>query len=43
MKISMLTFPSVNDRERRVRMRKIDGFFDRGKTRVNVKRSKSNR
>ncbi|MFR7383621.1 MAG: AAA domain-containing protein [Anaerostipes sp.] len=39
---SMLTFPSVNDRERRVRLRKIDGFFDRGKTRVNVNRSKGN-
>lgn len=38
---SMLTFPSVNDRERRVRMRKIDGFFDRGKTRVNVNEAKA--
>lgn len=38
---SMLTFPSVNDREGRVRMRKIDGFFDRGKTRVNVNEAKA--
>ena len=38
---SMLTFPSVNDRERRVRMQKIDGFFDRGKTRVNVNEAKA--
>lgn len=38
---SMLTFPSVNDRERRVRLRKIDGFFDRGKTRVNVNEAKA--
>lgn len=32
---SMLTFPSVNDRERRVRLVKADGFFERGKARVN--------
>lgn len=32
---SMLTFPSVNDREKRVRLVKADGFFDRGKGRVN--------
>ncbi|MCQ4830357.1 AAA domain-containing protein [Hungatella sp. SL.1.14] len=32
---SMLTFPSVNDRERRVSLVKADGFFDRGKGRVN--------
>ena len=31
----MLTFPSVNDREQRVSMKKVDGFFDRGKSRVN--------
>lgn len=31
----MLTFPSVNDRERRVSMEKVEGFFDRGKGRVN--------
>jgi very-short-patch-repair endonuclease len=31
----MLTFPSVNDRERRVRLIKVNGFFDRGKGRVN--------
>ena len=32
---SMLTFPSVNDREKRVSMVKVDGFFDRKKGRVN--------
>ena len=32
---SMLTFPSVNDRQRRVSMVKVEGFFDRGKSRVN--------
>lgn len=32
---SMLTFPSVNDREKRVSLVKADGFFDRGKGRVN--------
>ncbi len=32
---SMQTFPSVNDRERRVKMVKVDGYFDRGKGRVN--------
>lgn len=32
---SMLTFPSVNDREKRVKLIKVDGFFDRGKGRVN--------
>lgn len=32
---SMLTFPSVNDREKRVRMVRTDDFFDRGKGRVN--------
>ena len=32
---SMLTFPSVNDRERRVSLIKVDGFFDRSKGRVN--------
>jgi len=32
---SMFTFPSVNDRERRVSLVKVDGFFDRGKGRVN--------
>ena len=31
----MLTFPSVNDRQRRVSMVKVEGFFDRGKSRVN--------
>lgn len=38
---SMLTFPSVNDRERRVRLIKVDGFFDRGKSRVNDGEAKS--
>lgn len=37
---SMLTFPSVNDRERRVSLVKADGFFDRGKGRVNVGEAK---
>ena len=32
---SMQTFPSVNDREKRVKMVKVDGYFDRGKGRVN--------
>jgi hypothetical protein len=32
---SMLTFPSVNDRERRVNLVKVKGFFDRGKGRIN--------
>ncbi len=32
---SMFTFPSVNDRERRVSLVKTDGYFDRGKGRVN--------
>ena len=32
---SMLTFPSVNDREKRVRMVKVDSFFNRKKGRVN--------
>ena len=32
---SMLTFPSVNDREKKVRLVKTDGFFERGKGRVN--------
>lgn len=31
----MLTFPSRNDREKRVKLEKLDGFFDRGKGRVN--------
>lgn len=31
----MLTFPSKNDREKRVRLEKLDGFFDRGKSSVN--------
>lgn len=32
---SIFTFPSVNDRERRVSLVKAEGFFDRGKGRVN--------
>lgn len=32
---SMLTFPSVNDREKKVTLQKVDGFFDRKKGRVN--------
>lgn len=32
---AMLTFPSVNDRERRVSLVKTEGFFERGKGRVN--------
>ena len=31
----LLTFPSVNDRESKVRLVHVDGFFDRGKTRTN--------
>lgn len=31
----MLTFPSVNDRETRVSLVKVDGTFDRGKSRQN--------
>lgn len=38
---SMLTFPSVNDRERRVNLVKADGFFDRGKGRVNEGEAKA--
>lgn len=32
---SMLTFPSVNDREKRVSLVKVDGFFNRKKGRIN--------
>ena len=32
---SMLTFPSVNDREKRVSLVKVEGFFNRKKGRVN--------
>ena len=32
---AMFTFPSVNDRERRVSLIKTEGFFDRGKGRIN--------
>lgn len=38
---AMLTFPSVNDRERRVKLVKLDGFFDRGKGRVNETEAKA--
>lgn len=32
---SMFTFPSVNDGEQKVSLVKVDGFFERGKDRVN--------
>ncbi len=32
---SMFTFPSVNDRSQKVRLMKVDGFFDRKKGRIN--------
>lgn len=32
---SMFTFPSVNDREKKVTLVNVDGYFDRGKGRVN--------
>lgn len=32
---SLYTFPSVNDRESKVNFVKVDGYFDRGKTRQN--------
>ncbi len=38
---SMLTFPSVNDREKCVKLIKVDGFFDRGKGRVNEGEAKA--
>lgn len=38
---SMFTFPSVNDRERRVSLVKVEGFFDRGKGRVNEEEAKT--
>lgn len=31
----MLTFPSKNDRERHVSLKKVSGYFERGKSRVN--------
>ncbi len=31
----LFTFPSVNDRESKVRLNHVDGVFDRGKTRTN--------
>lgn len=31
----LYTFPSVNDRETKVSLHKVDGLFDRGKTRIN--------
>ena len=37
----MFTFPSVNDRERRVGLVKTEGFFDRGKGRVNEGEAKA--
>lgn len=38
---SMLTFPSVNDREKKVSLVKTEGFFDRGKGRVNEEEAKA--
>lgn len=38
---SMLTFPSVNDREKRVSMVKAEGFFDRKKGRINEGEAKA--
>ena len=38
---SMLTFPSVNDREKRVSLVKTDGYFERGKSRVNEGEAKA--
>lgn len=38
---SMLTFPSVNDREKRVSMVKVDSFFDRKKGRINEGEAKA--
>lgn len=38
---SMLTFPSVNDREKRVSLVKVNGFFERGKGRVNEGEAKA--
>lgn len=32
---SMLTFPSVNDREKKVSFKKVNGYFDRKKGRIN--------
>lgn len=38
---SMLTFPSVNEREKKVNLVKTEGFFDRGKGRVNEGEAKA--
>ncbi len=38
---SMLTFPSVNDREKKVSLVKVNGFFERGKRRVNEGEAKA--
>ena len=38
---SMMTFPSVNDLERKVSLVKIDGFFDRKKGRINEGEAKA--
>ncbi len=38
---SMLTFPSVNDREKKVRLVKVEGFFDRGRGRINEGEAKA--
>lgn len=38
---SMLTFPSVNDRQKRVSLVKTEGFFDRGRGRINEGEAKA--
>lgn len=38
---AMCTFPSVNDRRRCVRLKKVDGVFDRGGARVNEEEAKA--
>lgn len=38
---SMFTFPSANDREKKVRLIQTEGFFDRGKGRVNEGEAKA--
>jgi len=37
----LLTFPSVNDRESRVRLVEVEGTFDRGKTRRNLREAEA--
>lgn len=38
---SMYTFPSVNDREKRVNLVKVEGFFERGRSRINMGEAKA--